>query len=171
MDEGPHRGGQSVGVDAGEGAVDDAADVFRDGGGRADPFLAVRIAGLREHHPEQRGTLQRETDVGDGDRRELVGRRGRGMRRGQVFGEFAVALRGDRRDERVTVREMAVGSGRRDTGPPRHRPQGQSGAAVLLQQLPRGTQTGGAQIAVVVRAARLRHGSHSLMFTSLTSLP
>ena len=99
------------------------ADVLRDGGGRRHPFAAVAIAGLSEHHPKQRGPLQRELDVGDGDCSQIVGSRGRGVRGGQVFGQLAITHGADRGDERIAVGVVPIGRRRRNPGAARHRAQ------------------------------------------------
>ncbi|GAA1206590.1 hypothetical protein GCM10009578_055980 [Streptomyces rhizosphaericus] len=75
VDQGPHRGRQRLRVDTGKGAPDEVADVCGNGGGRVAPFVAARVAGLHEHHPEQCRVVECEPDVGDGDGGEVVGRR------------------------------------------------------------------------------------------------
>ncbi|GAA1064293.1 hypothetical protein GCM10009574_019060 [Streptomyces asiaticus] len=81
VDQGPHRGRQRLRVDTGKGAPDEVADVCGNGGGRVAPFVAARVAGLHEHHPEQCRVVECEPDVGDGDGGEVVGRRASGVGR------------------------------------------------------------------------------------------
>ena len=61
-----------------------------------DTFVVVVVARLSEHDSEQGRSFERELHVGDGHAGELLGGRGRWMRRGQPFGELSVPDGGDR---------------------------------------------------------------------------
>jgi hypothetical protein len=73
VDQTPDRSRQRFRIGAGIALLHTAAEIFRDGGGRCDPFTAVAVAGLCEHRPKQRRPIQRELDLSDSNHRNVIG--------------------------------------------------------------------------------------------------
>ena len=150
----PDCGRQGFRVRAGEGALDDGSDVGGDRGGCCNAFGAVSVAWLAEHHAEQRGPLEGELDVRDGDGGEIVWRGRRGVNSRERFGEFLVAHGSDRGQERVAIGVVAVWRRCGDARPARDRSKRQLGRTALFEDFKGGAHQRRAQITVVVRRVR-----------------